>query len=314
MIATVTLNPAVDQTVKVDNFEPNTVNRGQSMQFDPGGKGVNVASFLADAGHRVAVTGFLGEENTHIFERLFARKGMADHFVRIPGRTRTGVKIVDPARQQTTDINMPGQAPPDQGVEALFETVDALSERCEWFVLTGSLPPGVPTDLYGRLIRRLKSREKRTVLDTSRDGLRDGVLGGPTILKPNREELQQIVGQTLADHAAMERAARALREEHGIEIVVVSLGAEGALFIDGDTSLLAVPPAVTVESTVGAGDAMVAGLVAGQTEGLSLTECARLSTAFSVGAITHIGASLPPSEELQRHREGVSIKPLKGVT
>lgn len=310
MIATVTLNPAIDQTVKVHNFEPNVVNRGQSMQFDPGGKGVNVASFLVDAGHQVSVTGFLGEENTQIFERLFARKKMVDHFVRIPGRTRTGVKIVDPAQQQTTDINMPGQAPPEEAVDELLETLDGLVECCQWFVLTGSLPPGVPTDLYATLITRLRASGKRTALDTSRDGLRAGVPAGPTILKPNREELQQIVGRTLTDHAAIDEAARTLRKEHGIDIVVVSLGAEGALFVDGETSVLAVPPAVTVESTVGAGDAMVAGLVAGQSEGLSLSDCAQLSTAFSLGAITRIGASLPPSDELGRYREQVSVRSL----
>src|SRR5215471_13025014 len=99
-IATVTLNPAIDQTVRVDHFQTNTVNRGQMMQFDAGGKGVNVASFLADYGHATAVTGFLGQENADVFEQLFARKRIEDHFVRIPGSTRIGVKIVDEANQQ----------------------------------------------------------------------------------------------------------------------------------------------------------------------------------------------------------------------
>ena len=311
MIATVTLNPAIDQTVKVDNFRPNRVNRGQAMQFDPGGKGVNVASFLVDAGHEVAVTGFLGAENAQIFERLFARKGMDDRFVRIPGRTRTGVKIVDPARQQTTDINMPGQAPPEGAVDTLFEVLDALVDECEWFVLTGSLPPGVPTDLYATLIGRLKALGRRTVLDTSREALRAAIPAGPTIAKPNREELQQMVGRTLDDLAAVEGAAWGLRDEHGIEMVVVSLGAEGAIFVDSDASVLAKPPGVKVESTVGAGDAMVAGLVVAQLADLGLVECARLATAFSVGAITRIGATLPAAEELQRCRIETSIRVLR---
>src|SRR5437764_10284888 len=102
-VATVTLNPAIDQTVRVDGFQTNTVNRGITMQFDAGGKGVNVASFLADYGHSTAVTGFLGQENAAIFEQLFARKQIDDRFVRIPGSTRIGLKIVDEAKQQTTD-------------------------------------------------------------------------------------------------------------------------------------------------------------------------------------------------------------------
>lgn len=103
-IATVTLNPAIDQAVRVDHFRLNTVNYAQAMQFDAGGKGVNIASALADVGYDVAVTGFLGQENAGIFEQFFSNKHIDDQFVRIPGRTRIGVKIVDEANQQTTDI------------------------------------------------------------------------------------------------------------------------------------------------------------------------------------------------------------------
>src|SRR5260221_9002911 len=107
-IATVTLNSAIDQTVRVDNFKPNSVNRGKGITFDASGKGVNVASFLADYGYDIAVTGYLGQANVTIFEQFFASKGIDDCFVRIPGDTRINVKVVDEAKQQTTDINMPG--------------------------------------------------------------------------------------------------------------------------------------------------------------------------------------------------------------
>src|SRR6266852_1452581 len=147
-IATVTLNPAIDMTVRVDGFHTNTVNRGQTMHFDAGGKGVNVASFLADYGHATAVTGFLGQENADLFEQLFAHKRIDDRFVRIPGRTRIGVKIVDEANQQTTDINMPGLSPPAEAVDTLFKTIERLTASCDWFVLSGTLPPGVRTTTY----------------------------------------------------------------------------------------------------------------------------------------------------------------------
>jgi 1-phosphofructokinase len=144
-IATVTLNPAIDQTVRADGFRTNTVNRGQAMQFDAGGKGVNVASFLADYGYATAVTGFLGQENAQIFEQLFAHKRIEDHFVRIPGSTRIGVKIVDEANRQTTDINMPGLQPSAEAISALLETMEQLATSCDWFALSGNLPPGAPT-------------------------------------------------------------------------------------------------------------------------------------------------------------------------
>ncbi len=305
-IATVTLNPAIDQTVRVDGFQTNTVNRGQTMQFDAGGKGVNVASFLADYGYATAVTGFLGQENADIFEQLFARKRIEDHFVRIPGRTRIGVKIVDEANQQTTDINMPGLLPSPEAISALLETIEQLAASCDWFALSGNLPLGVPATIYATIIARLKRHGRQVALDTSGEALREGVLAGPTIAKPNVDELQQLTGLSLTDEVALEQAARQLLAGD-IQLVVISMGERGALFVDHSTSLVAVPPTVQVKSTVGAGDAMVAGLIAGQAQGLSLPDCARLATAFSLGAITRVGHSLPASEVLQAYVQQVSV-------
>lgn len=305
-IATVTLNPAIDQTVRVNNFRTNTVNRGQAMQFNAGGKGVNVASFLADSGHEVAVTGFLGQDNAEIFERFFARKGIADHFVRIPGETRTGVKIVDEANQYTTDINMPGLTPQSEAIEALFAQIEQLAATCDWFVLAGALPPGVPTTLYAAIIIQLKAYGKRVVLDTSGEALREGVLAGPTVIKPNIDELQELTGQKLTGEFDIELASSGLMN-NGIELVVVSMGERGAMFIDEESALVATPPVVTVKSTVGAGDALVAGLLAGLVQGMSLEDCARLATAYSLGRITGLSSNLPDRETLQAYFQQVTI-------
>ena len=146
-IATVTLNPAIDQTVRVDNFRPNRVNRALAIKFDASGKGVNVASFLADYGHDTIVTGFLGQESVDIFEQFFASKGIDNRFVRIPGNTRINVKVVDEINQQTTDINMPGQTPPQEAMNTLLQTIEQLASSCDWFVLSGSLPPRIQTTI-----------------------------------------------------------------------------------------------------------------------------------------------------------------------
>src|SRR5438552_7201068 len=159
-IATVTLNPAIDQTVYVDNFHINTVNRAQSLHLQAGGKGVNVASFLSDAGYSATATGFLGQENVEIFERFFALQGIRDAFIRIPGSTRTGVKIVDGANLQTTDINLPGETPPEGAVDTLLRRIEELSASHDWFALAGSLPPGLPTTIYATIIDQLKARGK----------------------------------------------------------------------------------------------------------------------------------------------------------
>jgi 1-phosphofructokinase len=306
-IATVTLNPAIDQTVRVDSFRPNTVNRALAISFDASGKGVNVASFLADYGHDTAVTGYLGQENADIFEQFFASKGIDDCFVRIPGNTRINVKVVDEVNQQTTDINMPGQIPPQEAMNTLLQTIEQLANSCDWFVLSGSLPPHVPTTIYAAIITQLKRQKKRIILDTSGEALREGIQAGPTIVKPNIEELQHLVRHSLTSEAEIQQAAHQLLNED-IELVVVSMGRQGAMLVEQATTLIATPPTVTVKKTFGAGDAMVAGLVTAQIQGLSLADCGRLATAFSVGAIAHLSYNLPARDILWQYYHQVYIR------
>src|ERR687883_1156309 len=178
-VVTLTLNPAIDQTVTIPGFAAGAVNRVERVRQDPGGKGVNVASALADAGHRVAVTGFLGHDNAVPFETLFAAKGIDDHFVRIGGQTRVGIKIVDPVQQQTTDLNFPGQAPTTADCAELVARLAALDTP--WVVMAGSVPPGVPTDIYADLIGRVRAQGRHVVLDTSDAALRAGIEARPAM-------------------------------------------------------------------------------------------------------------------------------------
>ncbi len=306
-IATVTLNPAIDQAVRVDNFRPNRVNRALAISFDASGKGVNVASFLADYGHDTAVTGYLGQANVNIFEQFFASKGIDDRFVRVPGSTRINVKVVDEVNQQTTDINMPGQTPPPEAMNTLLETIEQLASSCDWFVLAGSLPPHVPTTIYATIITQLKRQKKRIFLDTSGEALREGIQAGPTIVKPNIEELQHLIGHSLTSEAEIQQAAHQILNED-IELVVVSMERQGAMLVEQATTLIATPPGMTVKKTFGAGDAMVAGLVTAQIQGLSLADCARLATAFSMGVISHLSYNLPPRDTLMHYFHQVSIR------
>lgn len=293
-VVTVTLNPAIDQTVVIPHFAAGQVNRVEHTMSQPGGKGVNVATFLADYGHRVGVTGFLGRENDGTFETLFHQKQINDRFVRIAGQTRIGIKITDPAQHQTTDINFPGQPPTTSDLESLFDQLMALESS--WVVLAGSIPPAVDSRIYCDLITMLKKQGRIVVLDTSGSGLQHAVREAPQIIKPNIHELELLVGQSLPNKTAIIGAARELLAQ-GIQLVVVSMGKEGAYFVRNDATVLAYPPEVTVTSTVGAGDAMVAGLVAAHLRGFSLDICARLATAFSMNRVTHTGVGLtsPPS-------------------
>jgi len=284
-VITVTLNPAVDQTISISNFTAGAVNRVENMRSNAGGKGVNVASALADFGHRVAATGFLGRDNASIFEDLLQRKKIADHFVRLAGQTRVGIKITDAVRHETTDINYPGIAPGAQDLTALR---DQLLEHAgldhAWIVLAGSIPPGVDPAIYRELTQLFRERGHKVALDASGEPLRHALEAAPHIVKPNIHELEDLVGQPLKTPEAAIDAARTFIAR-GTELVAVSMGANGALFVTANEVINARPPNVEVRSTVGAGDAMVAGIVAAQLRGLPLADCARLATAFSVDAL-----------------------------
>ena len=314
-VATLTLNPAIDQSVAVPGFAAGSVNRVLWEQSDPGGKGVNVASFLVDLGSRsalsVAATGLLGRDNAGEFEHLFKSKGICDEFVRIPGKTRVNVKILDETHHNITDLNFPGPAVTPADLVKLERRIDALLTDHDCFVLSGSAPAGVAVDYYAGLIRRLKAAGKRVLLDSSGELLRFGVQAAPWAIKPNLAELEELVGTPLPDQHAVVAAAWTLLAQ-GIGCVVVSQGRDGALFVTEQTCLLAMPPDVAVKSTVGAGDALVAGFVAATLRGLPLADCARLATACALGALTQLGPRLPAAGIIESFMEHVVVHNLTG--
>jgi 1-phosphofructokinase len=311
-VATVSLNPAIDQTARVPNFTAGAVNRVEWEQSDAGGKGVNVASFLAEAGLPVVATGILGKANMDVFARLFEDKKIEDRFVRVAGSTRVNVKIVDPIQDRVTDINFPGLQVGEEDLRQLFQTLERLAADTAWFVLSGSVPAGLPTDVYTQMVARLKELGKTVVLDASGPAFAAAVPAAPDVIKPNIDELEELVGRRLDTEDAIIDAGRSLvagaSGGKGIALVAVSMGARGALFITRDEVVHAKPPAIRVKSTVGAGDAMVAGLVAGALRGLDLAGRARLATAFSLGALSEIGPRLPPSATIEAFAEEVSIR------
>jgi 1-phosphofructokinase len=309
-IATITLNPAVDHTVAIPGFQADRVNQVTWDQIDPGGKGVNVASFLSDFVCSVTVSGFLGEENAKFFQDFFAQKKIDDRFVLVPGKTRVNIKVIDPEQQQVTDINFSGHHPSASSIAELYSIVDQLMLECNWFVLSGSLPHGVPLDIYATLIKCLKAGDKTVVLDASGESLRQAVSLVPYAIKPNLRELQELVGKPLESQGAIVQAAHELIDR-GIHSVVISMGAEGAIFAEKTECLSAHPPNIEVVSTVGAGDAMVAGLIVGKLQGLALADCARLATAFSMGALSQVGPRLPPQETIASFMSQVKIIPLE---
>jgi 1-phosphofructokinase len=313
-VVTVALNPALDQTIEIAGLRPGAVNRALRMQVDAGGKAINVASCLADCGVSVAVTGQLGRDNAALFEDLLQRKQIANHCCYLDGLTRTNTKLVDTVSGETTDLNMPGPefapAAATELLEQVMQHLDVLVEHARWVVLSGSLP-GMPEDAYATITRRVQAAGGAVVLDTSGAPLRAALAAGPRIVKPNRHELAELIGRPLDTLEALVAAGRELLAgSSGPDLVVVSLGGDGALFLTREQALNALPGRVNVSSTVGAGDAMVAGLVTARLENRSLADTARLATAFAAAKLTRIGPHLPPPEQVRALAQQISVLPI----
>lgn len=294
-VVTVTLNPAIDQTITVEALKPGSVHRAKAVRHNAGGKGVNVASCLADWGTPVVATGLLGAANAAPFEALFQAKGITDAFLRLPGETRVNIKIADLAANDTTDINLPGLSAGEDALRRVQETVRQLVEPGTPVLLAGSLPEGVPADAYATLTADLTSAGARVVLDSSGAPLAAALASTgaqPHCIKPNRHELEDWAGRPLPTDADLLDAARGLHRR-GVSVVVVSLGADGALFVHGARALHGRLPPVQALSTVGAGDAMVAGLIAAFQQNGGLEDVARLSVAFAAAKLGRFGPNLP---------------------
>lgn len=308
-VVTVTLNVALDHTLQCPGFTAGAVNRVASQTLTAGGKGINVAAFLAGRGETIAATGFLGRDNAAPFEALFAARGIHDRCVRLPGASRVNIKVVDRPAQKVTDINLPGLVIAPEALAALVAEIDALALEHHWFVLAGSVPAGVPDDVYAGMVKRLRARGCFVAVDGSGPPLRHAVGALPDMIKPNQHELSELLGRPVAGRAQVLAAARELQRS-GIGLVVVSLGEGGAVFVDSERALLAVPPAIEVASTVGAGDALVAGILAARLEGGDLEACARLGTAFAAGKLAEVGPVLPPRARLESLLSAVEIESL----
>ncbi len=308
-VVTVTLNPAIDQTLSIPGFAAGQVNRVAGSRSHAGGKGVNVACFLADLGVEVIATGFLGADNAGLFVETFARKNVTDRFVRLPGSTRVGLKVVDDWTRETTDINFPGLTPEKKDLDELFDEIASLAAPGRWFVLSGSVPAGAPQSIYAGLIQLIHEKGGRVVLDTSGRPLRVALANAPGVVKPNVDELSELMAQTLDSPAAVHTTAESLLAR-GLQRVVVSMGGDGAVFVAPGQALLARPPKVTVRSTVGAGDAMVAGLVYAMIQDLSLADLARMATASGAYAVTRVGPGIEDRAALENLIGQVEVETL----
>ncbi|WP_327036375.1 1-phosphofructokinase [Micromonospora ureilytica] len=302
MIVTVTLNPSLDRAVEVDSLTRGEVIRAATAHLDPGGKGVNVSrALLANGVPSVAVLPSGGDEGNQLI-RLLKAEGVEVLAVSISGRTRSNITLAEPDGT-VTKINEPGPAMCRAEFDEVIDRVLARASGADWVVLCGSVPPGLPADAYAQLCRKLRVAGVRVAVDTSGPALREAALAGATLLKPNRDELAEVVGTPLKDLGDVVDAAQCLRA-WGAGTVVASLGADGAVLVDAEGVRTGTCPVARPRSAVGAGDALLAGFLAAGAHGAAaLAE----GLAWGAAAVSLPGSRMPGPADLLRH--DVTIHP-----
>ncbi len=250
MIATVTLNPAIDKNLSVPRFEVGKTNRGEVTRTDAGGKGINVAKALKQLGAEVCALGYVAGSYGQFILKALAASGIAADFVAVPGETRVNMKINDPVCGTETEINEPGFQVSPEHLQALKQKVGEYAPRCEVMIFSGSLPPGAPPEIFAELMSMASASGSRCILDTSGPALQLGIKAEPFLVKPNLAEVEELLQVRLTTRREVAEAARRLLAM-GIEEVVISLGKEGAVAAIGREVLSARPPTVTPRSSVG---------------------------------------------------------------
>ena len=290
MIYTVTFNPSLDYIVKVDDLALGAVNRVSSEVIMAGGKGINVSIVLKNLGHESRALGFLAGFTGDEIARQLEERGVACDFIRVKeGMSRINVKI---ASQQETEVNGMGPDIDSSDVEALFDRLDALAAG-DILIISGSVPAAHPQDIYERILARLEGRGVDIVVDATRDLLLNVLAYRPFLIKPNNHELGDIFGVELSRREEVVPYAKML-QERGARNVLVSMAGEGAVLVGEDGSVvMSESPRGHVVKSVGAGDSMVAGFVAGYLEGDGSFErafrmglCTGSASAFSLELAT----------------------------
>jgi 1-phosphofructokinase family hexose kinase len=290
MIYTLTLNPAVDRELTVPSVEFDSVLRASESRVDFGGKGFNVSRLLKGMGAASIAVGFLAGRSGELLQDGLQRLGIGTDFVWVPGETRTNVSIVTQAHDHYIKANEKGPLVDEAKQKELLDKIDSLANPGDWWVLAGSLPPGIGDDFYARIVNVLGRHEAQAILDASGESLRVGCTQSPYLVKPNGEEARALTGLPLDTPAEIAAAAVEIRHM-GAQNVVVSMGKAGALLHTAEGTWLTHSPKIKEKNPIGAGDSMVGGLVWALTQGIALKEA--LGWGVASGAAT---ASLPGTE------------------
>ncbi len=299
-IVTITMNPAVDVSVAVNQVTPDLKLRCSQPREEPGGGGINVSRAISRLGGQSRCYYTFGGANGNLFETLIEKEQIPGTSMKVAGLTRQSFTVMEETSGRQYRFTMPGPLLDQKEWESVLKTIESLHPVPSFIVASGSLPPGVPDDFFGRLSKIAKQKDIRCIVDTSGRPLRKAVEAGVFLLKPNMRELQDLLQQQVENEEQQVRAAKQLIGRGKAHMVVLSLGAGGALFVSAEQTAHLRSPSVPIRSKIGAGDSMVAGIVLALARGYPPLEAARYGVACGAAAVMTEGSELCKREDAER--------------
>lgn len=295
-VLTITMNPAVDVNTEAEEVRTNQKVRCKKPDYDPGGGGINVARVLQRLGMDVDALYLAGGLTGSFLEYLLEEEQVSGERIDIVDLTRENTSIIDRKTGDQYRFVLPGPSIREEEWKQAFERIKKIISEYDVIVGSGSLPPGVPVDLYAQIGKLVLDKGKMYVLDTSGDFLSEGVKNGASFIKPNQEEFESLKKKT--DSASNEELIHKLFE-HGIKNVIHTLGKEGTILINKDGTQQFKPPEIEVNSSIGAGDSFVGGLVAGLIKGMAAPNAVCYGISAAASTLKSAGTDLCDLNDVQ---------------
>lgn len=306
MITTICLNPSFDKAVEIDSLKLGEVNRIRELREDLGGKGINVAVVAQRLGLDVQCIGVMGENGADQLSAMMDQEGLKHRFLRIPGRVRTNLKLMMKDEKGITELNEAGAPLDEEAQRAFVDLAKEATRDSDVVALTGSLPPGCPQGFYRDLMLALEG--KKCILDTEGPELELAAKGAhPFLIKPNLHEMELTLGLELRTLRSI-RDAALLFIRLGVQHAVVSMGAMGAMYVDAERTLFAPALRVATKSTVGAGDAMIGGMLLGYEKEGDMGKAFRYGVAAGAASVMTEGTQLIVPEDFYHLLDQVRIQ------
>ncbi|HAF62465.1 MAG TPA: 1-phosphofructokinase [Anaerolineaceae bacterium] len=306
MIYTVTLNPALDKEYRVPELLPNTILRASAVKLDYGGKGFNIARMLAIFETDCIALGFVGGHTGEVLSQGLKGIGIKTDFVHVSEETRTNISAVSDKDNGYIKINEPGPEVSIKETDELLQKIENLIQPGDWWVLSGSLPPGIPVDIYAQMIKLLNKGGARTILDSSGDAFKLGCMAEPFLIKPNLDEIAQIFDGKLNDSLGIEKTITRIHEI-GVKNIILSAGKDKAFCSDGMKRWIGIPPKINEMNPIGAGDAMLAAIVYRLSRNETILNAFTWGLAAGTAAASLPGTMMPVQSDVERFINKVVI-------